>query len=133
MEKVISNKNKQRPRFINLLKIRMPVTAVASILHRITGLMLVLMLPIIIYGLGLSLQGKEGFNQVILILKSPAGQFLFFLIIASTFYHLLAGLRFLLIDLDIGQSLTSARRSAQMVILTTIVVMVLLLTGAAGL
>lgn len=133
MDKVIYNKSKQRPKFINLLKIRMPVTAVASILHRITGLILILILPVIIYGLGLSLQGEDGFDQAILLVESPVGRFLFIFIAVSTFYHLLAGIRFLLIDLDIGQSLPPARWSALFVIIATIVIMLILVTGVTGL
>ena len=47
MDKVINNNTKQRPKFLNLLQIRLPVTAVASILHRITGLILLPVLPVV--------------------------------------------------------------------------------------
>lgn len=133
MDKVTYNKAKQRPKFINLLKISMPVTAVASILHRITGLILFLMLPVIIYGLGLSLQDQQGFTRAIQIMESPTGHFLNIIIMVSVLYHFLAGLRFLLIDLDIGLTLVAARWTAFIVILVTIISMVVLVSGISGL
>ena len=54
----------QRPVFLNLLRIRQPVTAVLSILHRITGVLMVLLLPGLIYLLDLSLRGPAQFDQV---------------------------------------------------------------------
>ncbi|MEJ2142588.1 MAG: succinate dehydrogenase, cytochrome b556 subunit [Gammaproteobacteria bacterium] len=133
MEKVIYNKAKQRPKFINLLKIRMPITAVVSILHRISGLILFLVLPLIIYGLGLSLQGRDGFEQAILISKSTPVQLLIIFTVVSVIYHLLAGIRFLLIDIDIGLNIVAARWTAIIVILITVISMVLLVIGVTGL
>lgn len=126
---MIFKKTKQRPKFINLLQISMPVTAVSSILHRITGLILCLILPVIIYWLGLSLQSKQGYEQAILLLQSSAGKILIIISLTSVFYHLLAGIRFLLIDLDIAHNLSAARWTARFVISASIIVLALLLTG----
>ena len=123
---MIKNITKQRPKFLNLLQIRLPITAVASILHRITGVILLLVLPAIIYGLGLSLQDEEGFKEVAMAIKSPALQFLLVLIATSVFYHLLAGIRFLLLDLDIGHDIVVARWTARIVIITSAIILVVL-------
>ena len=126
---MIYKKNRQRPKFLNLLQIRLPVTAVASILHRASGVILLMVLPVIIYGLDLSLQGREGFEQVISMIQSPVGQLVFVLISTSIFYHLIAGIRFLLLDVDIGYSLAAARWTARIVITISIIVMLVLITG----
>ena len=126
---VIYKKNRQRPKFLNLLQIRLPVTAVASILHRVSGVILLMVLPVVIYGLDLSLQGREGFEQVISMIQSPVGQLVFVLISTSIFYHLIAGIRFLLLDVDIGYSLAAARWTARIVIIISIIVMLVLVTG----
>lgn len=126
MDKVINNLHKQRPKFLNLLQIRLPVTAIASILHRITGVILLLVLPVVIYGLGLSLQDEEGFQEVMMAIKSPAFQFFLVLIATSVFYHLLAGIRFLLLDLDIGHDIVVARWSARIVIIVSTIILFLL-------
>lgn len=129
MDKVINNKSRQRPKFLNLLQIRLPVTAIASILHRISGVILIMVLPIVIYGLGLSLQGEEGFAQALLMMESPAAQLLFAVLVTSIFYHLLAGIRFLLLDIDFGNTLVMARWSARIVIIIGAITLVLLIVG----
>lgn len=123
---MIKNNTNQRPKFLNLLQIRLPVTAVASILHRVSGAILFLVLPVIIYGLGLSLQGVEGFKQVQQVITLPVCQFLISLVVTLLFYHLLAGMRFLLLDLDVGYNLPIARWSARLVIILSMVLFVLL-------
>lgn len=90
----------------------MPVGAVTSFTHRVTGVLLALGIPYILYLLHLSLQGPRGYALV-------AGTFheLRFKVLAVLFtwalaHHLLAGIRHLLSDIDIGSSLHVARVSA---------------------
>lgn len=126
---MIKNKTKQRPKFLNLLQIRLPATAVASFLHRVTGVILFLILPLVIYGLGLSLKGENGFHEVIMVINSPAYRLLLVLIGVSTLYHLLAGIRFLLLDLDIGHTLVVARWTARFIIILSVIALIVLLVG----
>jgi succinate dehydrogenase / fumarate reductase cytochrome b subunit len=51
--------NKNRPRFLNLWQIRLPITGVVSILHRLSGIFLVLLFPFLLYLLQLSLRSAE--------------------------------------------------------------------------
>ena len=60
---MLSNNNK-RPKFLHLLKIAMPVTAVASFAHRVSGLLMVLATPALIYTLEVSLRDAAGYAQV---------------------------------------------------------------------
>ena len=103
------------PVYLNLFRIRFPVGAVTSIAHRLSGICLFLSLPFWIYLLDLSLTGPEGFAQVLDILQSPLTRIVLLLVAWSFFHHLLAGLRFLLIDTGIGCRLQPARRSAWLV------------------
>lgn len=109
------NVTQDRPVFLNLLRIRQPVTAVVSILHRITGFFMVLLLPGLIYLLQLSLSSPQGFAQVMSILHHPlvrvAGIFFCWMFA----HHFLAGLRFLLLDFDVGITRSSARKTAWVV------------------
>ena len=101
-----------KPVFLNLLQIKLPWMGLVSILHRITGLLLFLAIPLCFYLLELSLHGEAGFNQVVAIMQSLPFK-LFALVLLWVFlHHLLAGIRFLLIDLDIGVNLPRARQSA---------------------
>ena len=114
------NRSGHRPKFLNLFKIRMPITAIVSILHRLSGFLLFLLLPVVIYGLGLSLKNTESFQAILDLLNTPIFQLLFLMILATVFYHLIAGMRFLLMDLDIGHDLKVARASAWLVIIMAV-------------
>ena len=104
-----------RPRFLNLLLIRMPVGALTSLGHRISGILLFLALPLAAFLLDLSLQSPEGFERAGQLLRSPLLRAVEILVVWSLMHHLLAGIRFLLIDVDIGVEKTPARRSALLV------------------
>ena len=116
----------QRPKFLNILKMKLPITAVASILHRLSGFVLFLLLPLVIYGLGLSLKNNESFNFVSNFLSKPTFQWLWLFIVTAIFYHLLSGIRYLFIDVGVGLNLKSARLYALFTIVATIVFVCLL-------
>ncbi len=105
------NKN-QRPVFLNLTKIRLPVTGMVSIFHRLSGLLLATCIPLLIYLFDLSLRSPQGFAEVQQLLQSPLLKLVLTVGAWALSHHLIAGIRFLLIDIDIGILKTSARRSA---------------------
>ena len=100
------------PVYLNLFRIRFPVGAVTSIAHRISGVLLFLSLPFLVYLLDLSLRGPEGF--------AAAGDWLDVIYIRlgsvviawSLFHHFFSGIRFLLIDLEQGVIRERARLTA---------------------
>ena len=108
----MAESKKRRPVFFNLLQIQMPVGAVASIAHRITGVLLMVGIPFGIYVLDLSLQGPDGYAQVIAMLGHWPGKGALIVLAWVLAHHLLAGIRHLLSDVDIGSQLPTARRSA---------------------
>lgn len=111
-----------RPKYLNLLKIRLPITGIASINHRISGLMLFLAIPFSIYLLQLSLSGREGFTEMLSYLSSPIIKLVLVLLTWSFVHHLFAGFRFLLIDQNIGVSLSAARKTAWVVVYAAVIV-----------
>jgi succinate dehydrogenase / fumarate reductase cytochrome b subunit len=119
------DKNKNRPKYLNLLKIKMPVAAVVSIGHRISGFLLVIAIPFVIYAFQLSVSSAEQYATIIAALKHPILQGILILLVWSFSHHFFAGIRFLLIDIDVGVSRSLSRASAWLVhalaILTTIV------------
>lgn len=118
-----------RPYFLNLLKIHLPVTGFVSFLHRISGLLLFIAIPFSVYLFDLSLQGSSGFERVANMLTHPIIQLLGLLLIWSLLHHLFAGIRFLLTDLDIGLSKTQAVRSAWLVFALELIVLILIVAG----
>ena len=105
----------RRPVFFNLLQIQMPVGSVTSILHRVSGVFLALGIPASLYLLQLSLQGQAGYEQAVGWLSYWACKVLAVLMIWALAHHLLAGVRHLLSDIDVGSHLTAARTSAWLV------------------
>ncbi len=101
-----------RPFFLNLIKIRLPVTGFVSILHRISGLLMFLAIPFSVYLLDISLQGKQGFNRAAEIMSMPLLQLASLILLWSIIHHLIAGIRFLLTDFDIGLQKNQATQSA---------------------
>ena len=109
------------PVYLNLLRIRFPVGAVTSIAHRISGILLFVSLPFLIYLLDISLQGPEGYADAVAILGNCWLRLGTAAIAWSLFHHLLSGIRFLLIDIETGVTLKQARTSAWLVNLTGLV------------
>jgi len=105
-----------RPTYLNLFTIRQPVTAVLSILHRLSGVLLFLTIPALIYWLALSLRSASGYAEAMALLRHPWVETTAILLAWALTHHLLAGIRFLLLDLDIGLSLRAARASAWLVL-----------------
>lgn len=102
----------RRPVHLNLFKIRQPIGAIMSIIHRATGVFMFLALPYFIYLLTLSLSGPAGYVQAGESVHSLFGMLTVFLLMWSFAHHLLAGIRYLLIDVDIGVEKDLARQTA---------------------
>lgn len=101
-----------RPVYLDLLRIRFPPGAVASILHRISGVLLVLAIPFILYVLQLSLAGEAGFAAALALLDMAVVKLVGIVLLWALLHHLLAGIRYLLMDVDVGVDLPVARPSA---------------------
>ena len=105
----------------------MPVGALTSIIHRVTGIFLALSVPFSIYLLELSLRGPQSYVQVIGLFDKLAFRGAAIVLVWVLAHHSLAGIRHLLSDIDIGSQLPAARRSAWVVNLGGITVALLAL------
>ncbi len=108
---------KQRPKNLDLFSIKFPVTSISSILHRISGVILFLVIPILLYMLSLSLDSTESFNQLRECMTGPVAKFVLWGIVASLLFHLVAGIRHLLMDAGLGESLSGGRTGAYLVLI----------------
>lgn len=104
--------NPQRPFFLNLLVIRLPIGGVVSILHRASGVLLSLALPGLLYTLMLSLRSPEDYARVGGFFAGVPGWLLGTLAVWALLHHLFAGLRHLGFDLGLGEAKQTARLSA---------------------
>ena len=104
-----------RPVFLDLTKIAMPVGALTSIGHRISGIVLTASAPVAVYVLALSLRDANGWAQAAALFAQPVFKAGVVISAWALAHHLLDGVRHLLTDFGIGASLPVARRSAWLV------------------
>lgn len=114
----------KRPVFLNLLQIHLPLMGWVSIVHRLTGVMLFLLLPLPLWLWQRSLSNEAGFLMISEWLQAWPLRLLLLLMLWWFLHHLFAGLRVLLLDIEIGSSLKTARNSAIVVFLLDLLVLV---------
>ncbi|KZB78996.1 succinate dehydrogenase [Yersinia pestis] len=120
------NREKQRPVNLDLQTIRFPVTAIASILHRVSGVITFVAVGILLWLLGLSVSSQEGFMQAATIMNSFFVKFIFWGILTALAYHICGGIRHLLMDFGyLEENLAVGTRSAQVAMGLTLVLSVL--------
>jgi len=119
----------ERPVYLNLFKIRLPIAGVVSLAHRASGILMFLAMPFIVYLLDLSVQSADGFEQALSILQHPLLVLVQILFVWALAHHLFAGIRFLLIDADIAIEKQPANRAAWLVMLSAIAVVVIVSLG----
>lgn len=117
-----------RPVFLNLVQIRLPIAGFMSILHRFSGVLLFMFIPFVLYLLQLALSGEAGYQQAAELLSHPLVLLICFGLFWSLSHHLLAGIRYLLLDIHVGVQAPVHRYTAWLVTLLA-PVMALLLTG----
>ncbi len=121
--------NDSRPVYLNLLKIRLPLTGIVSFAHRITGILLFLALPFSAYLLDLSIESEQSFTKAQDILNQPLMLVVQILLLWSIAHHFFAGIRFLLIDADIGVEKSQARLGAWLVLIAEAVALFVIVCG----
>lgn len=121
------NNPKKRPVYLNLMQIRLPVAGVMSIAHRIAGVLLFVSLPFWLYLLDLSLVSVDGFNRASDLLHSDWLLPVYLLLFWAVMHHLLAGIRYLLLDVDVGIDKPVYRYSALTVLIVAPVIVLLTL------
>jgi len=121
-----------RPVYLNLIKIRLPLTGMVSFAHRISGVLLFLFLPFSVYLLDLSVQSAESFAAVKQLLDQPVMLAVQLLVIWSIAHHFFAGIRFLLIDAEIGVEKSQARIGSWLVLLAELIVILLIVVGVCS-
>ncbi|CAM3719328.1 succinate dehydrogenase, cytochrome b556 subunit [Polynucleobacter arcticus] len=111
------NVKKDRPVYRNiglaqLIKYRLPWAGKVSILHRISGATLFLMLPFLLYLFDQSLASEISYQKFQAITGNVLVKIVLLGLIWSFLHHFCAGIRYLLLDLDIGVEKLDANRSA---------------------
>ena len=108
--------NNKRPKHLALNRIKLPLPGLVSILHRFSGLLLFLALPVLLLMLQYSLRSIETYTQLQEALTHPLAKLILIGLGWAAMHHFCAGLRYLAIDLDYGVKLAQARASSKIVL-----------------
>lgn len=118
-----------RPKYLNLLKIHLPVTGIVSLAHRGSGVVLFLCIPFCVWLLEQSARSAESYQSVLDLLQQPLMKLLGLIIFWSLAHHFFAGIRFLLIDVDIGVEKAQSRMGAWLVVAAELITVALLIAA----
>ena len=105
----------ERPVYLDLTKIRLPMSAFLSITHRLSGMyVFFITLPMMLYMIDQSITSKASFERLIIEITSISAFSIFaFLSISIFWYHILTGIRHLVMDFfHLGESLNGAYYSS---------------------
>lgn len=116
--------NDNRPVNLDLTAFRWPITAIVSITHRATGCILYGGMIILLWMLQESLASEESFNELRELMLDPICQFILWGILASLAYHTVMGIRHLIMDMGIGESLEGGRRGATIGMVVAVVLII---------
>ncbi len=111
---------KQRPKHLDIPKIRMPIPAVVSILHRVSGAAMFLTLPLVIWLLEGTLSSAESFDCYQSAVGNPLVKLILIGLLWAFMHHAFAGIRFVLLDVHKGIDLHSARATAKGVMVVSL-------------
>jgi succinate dehydrogenase / fumarate reductase, cytochrome b subunit len=103
---------KPRPVWFSPLAISFPIGGVVSLLHRLSALLLFFSLPLVLYGFYISLKSHDTY-QLITINYGIFLKLIVWIVSWALAHHVLAGIRFLLMDVGLCKDLASTRRTAK--------------------
>ena len=104
---------KSRPVNLDLQTMRFPLTAIASILHRVSGVITFVAVAILLWLLNLSLSSPEGFATAASITDSGLVKVVLWGILTALFYHIVLGVRHLLMDMGYFEEMETGLASTK--------------------
>ena len=110
-----------RPVYLNPFKYRWPLAAIVSITHRVTGAVLFVGVGFGIYAMDLAVSSTAGYQEALVLMASPLAKLIMLGLIFVLIFHVVAGIKHLLLDFHIGDSLAAAKAGSIAVIIVTIV------------
>ena len=117
--------NSKRPINLNILTIKLPLSAYVSILHRMSGILLFIGVGFLLYILDLSLSSAQSFAELQACMLDGVVRFFVWLLLAGLIYHFVAGVKHLLIETGIGEDKKSGKIATVLTIIVSVVLIVL--------
>jgi succinate dehydrogenase / fumarate reductase cytochrome b subunit len=116
----------KRPVNLDLRTIKLPITAIGSILHRASGFILFFFIPVCLWMLHASLRSAQSYQDLSSYLDSFIFKFIIWAFLAGLIYHLVAGIKHLFADVGVGESLAGSRAATILTFAISIVLIALL-------
>ncbi|HEY6529320.1 MAG TPA: succinate dehydrogenase, cytochrome b556 subunit [Cellvibrionaceae bacterium] len=116
--------NKSRPVNLDMTTITLPVTGYVSILHRLSGVISLVGVLGLIWLLDATLSSEAGFVSVQKCFSSLGAKVVIWAILSALAYHLVAGVRHLIMDMGVGESLEGGRLGAKLVLVVAAIFIV---------
>lgn len=113
--------NKKRPVNLDFKTIDLPLPALVSILHRASGVAVFVGIPILLWVLSCSLESESSFNSLKEVLDGFVVTIIVWGIVGALMYHIAAGVKHLLMDVGIGETLEGGLRGARITILVSVI------------
>jgi len=110
---------RNRPKNLNLLTIRLPIPALVSIMHRVSGAFLFLLLPGLLWVLSQSLVSTESYQIAQAVLHHPIAKLVCLAVTWAYLHHACAGIRHLALDAHYGLRLNYARATSRAVLIVS--------------
>jgi succinate dehydrogenase / fumarate reductase cytochrome b subunit len=117
---------KKRPVNLALWTIRFPLPAITSILHRISGFVLFLAIPLFLAFLAATLASEESFQRIQTYLANPVSKITMWLLLSALMYHVVAGFKHLLMDVGVGETLPSVKITSILTLVISITISAML-------
>ncbi len=111
-----------RPVNLNLFVFSWPLAAMVSITHRITGVVLVAGIAFGLYALDLALSSPVGFADAAALMAQPLPKFIMLALLFVLMFHIVAGIKHLLLDFHLGDTVAAAKYGALSVIVLTLAI-----------
>ena len=114
-----------RPKNLDFSTFNLPLPAITSILHRISGLFIFVGLALLLWLFSESLSSEQGFNNVAMWMDNLIVKLALWAVISGLLYHLIAGIKHLIMDMGIGETLEGAQLGAKLVVALSAISIVL--------
>jgi len=117
--------NDKRPVNLDIGSISLPITAWVSLMHRASGVFLFAGIALLIYMLDESLTSQDSFVALKEILASPGAKFAVWFVTAGMIYHTVAGVKHLIMDFGVGETMEGGVLGARLTIAISVVLSIL--------
>lgn len=114
----------KRPVNLDIGSMKLPITAYVSISHRLSGVFLFIVSGLLVWALDRSLASEQTFNALADTLSTPVAKAIMWAVATAMSYHALSGIKHIIMDFGIGETMEGGVRGAQIVIALAIILAV---------